>query len=605
MKQNLKIGNMVDDGSGDYLRAGGLKLNNNFDELYQELGDGSVPYPAGAWRTYNASEGHILKAEWGKSYAIDTTVGLVTVELPKGTVNDYNKVIKARDVFSVWNLNPVTFTPANGDTIKGSPNSVEINTALSDVQLVYCAPGRWEYIPNQQISRINSSDIANVARKDFIVEVEGQTDFLDIFNGTKYNAANTQVYQRGNILLYGETFTDNSDYGSISTDPLNPDAIVPLNGSDIRLRKPCNVGDVVTVITFMDAISQWRSTYSRRQITLWDSKMSSKESLQGAYLVTDLSALKTISLFAFDIPGTEPVNPNSLEVMVNGIIQNQAGTAGLPLLRCEGADADNNTDCVALGGTWQESFTDYLLIRDDNNIPTDISFDRKFEHGDIITLTWYNNDIGTLLELDEIIDETDNRYISQGGEISITGDVAITDFDNPGWPNVEAVPTSSIAVTNPYVIFNLVYPIGTIYENAVNPNNPATYMGFGSWKLWGQGKVLAGWNNDNTDPNFALNNNDLDVNNNPSHTAGGTGGTTQNTLTNNNLPATKTDEKVLIADDNGPIIIGGCQVDPDDQGPVYTKYKEDHAVTNGTHEPPLNVNNLQPYVTVYRWMRIA
>lgn len=183
--------------------------------------------------------------------------------------------------------------------------------------------------------------------------------------------------------------------------------------------------------------------------------------------------------------------------------------------------------------------------------------------------------------------------------------MAITDFDNPGWPNVEAVPTSSIAVTNPYVIFNLVYPIGTIYENAVNPNNPATYMGFGSWKLWGQGKVLAGWNNDNTDPNFALNNNDLDVNNNPSHTAGGTGGTTQNTLTNNNLPATKTDEKVLIADDNGPIIIGGCQVDPDDQGPVYTKYKEDHAVTNGTHEPPLNVNNLQPYVTVYRWMRIA
>ena len=31
MKQNLIVGQSVDDGSGDYLRKGGLKINNNFD----------------------------------------------------------------------------------------------------------------------------------------------------------------------------------------------------------------------------------------------------------------------------------------------------------------------------------------------------------------------------------------------------------------------------------------------------------------------------------------------------------------------------------------------------------------------------------------------
>lgn len=51
MKQDIKIGQAVDDGSGDYLRKGGQKINDNFDELYYELGDGDVPFAAGAWKT--------------------------------------------------------------------------------------------------------------------------------------------------------------------------------------------------------------------------------------------------------------------------------------------------------------------------------------------------------------------------------------------------------------------------------------------------------------------------------------------------------------------------------------------------------------------------
>ena len=56
MKQSLNIGNMVDDGTGDYLRQAGLKINNNTDELYFQLGDGTFPHAAGAWKTYSSTQ---------------------------------------------------------------------------------------------------------------------------------------------------------------------------------------------------------------------------------------------------------------------------------------------------------------------------------------------------------------------------------------------------------------------------------------------------------------------------------------------------------------------------------------------------------------------
>ncbi|ENM4225977.1 baseplate wedge subunit and tail pin [Escherichia phage AV119] len=601
MKQNINIGNVVDDGTGDYLRKGGIKINENFDELYYELGDGDVPYSAGAWKTYNASSGQTLKAKWGKSYAINTSSGRVTLQLPKGTVNDYNKVIRARDVFATWNINPVTLVAASGDTIKGSSSSVEINIQFSDLELVYCAPGRWEYVKNKQIDKIISSDISNVARKEFLVEVQGQTDFLDVFHGTSYNVNNIRVKHRGNELYYGDVFSENSDFGSPGE---NEGELIPLDGFNIRLRQPCNIGDTVQIETFMDGVSQWRSSYTRRQIKVLDSKLTSKTSLEGSIYVTDLSAMKSIPFSAFGLIPGEPINPNSLEVRFNGILQQQAGTAGYPLFLCEGANSDTQEGCISLGGEWKESNTDYSIEYEDGK-PTSLLFDRKFESGDIIVITWFNNDLGTLLEKDDIIELTDDRYVSKGSSTEVTGDVALTDFDKIGWPNVEKVDSYTRTYNSISSIFDSIYPVGSIYENAINPNNPVTYMGFGSWKLFGKGQVLVGWNDDVTDPNFALNNNDLDSSGNPSHTAGGTVGTTSVTLENANLPATKTDEKVLIEDENGSVIIGGCQYDPDETGPIYTKYREDYATTNSSHTPPTNISNIQPSITVYRWIRIA
>ena len=40
-KQGISTGTTPNDGSGDSLLAGAIKINSNFDELYSAIGDGS------------------------------------------------------------------------------------------------------------------------------------------------------------------------------------------------------------------------------------------------------------------------------------------------------------------------------------------------------------------------------------------------------------------------------------------------------------------------------------------------------------------------------------------------------------------------------------
>ena len=40
-KQTINIGSTADDGTGTTIRAGGDLINDNFNEIYTELGDGS------------------------------------------------------------------------------------------------------------------------------------------------------------------------------------------------------------------------------------------------------------------------------------------------------------------------------------------------------------------------------------------------------------------------------------------------------------------------------------------------------------------------------------------------------------------------------------
>ncbi|AHY25141.1 baseplate wedge subunit [Pectobacterium bacteriophage PM2] len=603
MKQDIKIGSVVDDGSGDYLRQGGIKINDNFDELYYQLGDGNFPHAAGAWKKWSTTDGAILEADFGKSYAVDTTSGRVTVHLPKGTISEYNFVIRLRDVYSTWQRSPVTIIPAVGDTIKGATTPVEINRNFADLELVYCSPGRWEYIKNKSIDRIDNNDIATVATQEYIA-TQGQTDFMNVFPAHGYNPVNLKVYHRGNLLFYGsENIFDpvNAEVGS----PGPNGTLVAYDGINIKLRNQCNAGDTVIVVSYMDGLGQWRSSYNRREIRLLDSRYTDKTSVNGSVIVADLSTKLEFTLEELGVTSLQPVNPNACELYVNSILQYQAGTAGLPEFRCENGFGDDVESCVNSGGNWIPSATDFRFILGPSNILIEsVQFDKPFDSGDVITLVWYNNNIGTTLELDEILSNTNDLYVASQNYLDISGNVRITDYDNPFWPNVDYVDATENKISSVASIFDIIHPIGSVYENTVNPNNPRTYMGFGMWKRL-EGNVLVGWES-TPGSRFNLNNNYKDSLGNEQPYAGGTGGSGYISLEPNNIPNLSTDDTVLIADDNGPIIIGGCQFDPDAQGPAYTKYRESKATINKDIGDAGNeFDSMNPYLVVYRWVRIS
>ncbi|UKM62892.1 putative baseplate wedge subunit and tail pin [Aeromonas phage P19] len=711
MKQQIIIGNRVDDGTGDYLRKGGQKTNDNFNELYYNLGDGNIPHAAGAWKPYS-DHTKTLSAIMGQAWVINTTTGRITVNLPSGTPADYGKVIRVRDVMGTWGGNPVILVPGGFNTIKGSSGTHRLENNFMDVELVYCSPGNWDYVPSKYVGEIRSNDIATVAKKEFIA-TEGQTDFQNIFS-SGYNRNSINVYKRGNILYYGQEYGPESNYGSIvqktvadpakidinpvqidsdrwgtivgkgtrfgtvegntivsfyskesdkktyikfdlNKKPLNEDRLVcvyndktylmkfdkltseyvsvnetpdilarmkiaskfsyyvgvskitDLDGYTIKLEKPCEAGDVVVIETFLDGLATYRSSYETATIRVYSDQYVPVDyvSETGRRFVGDLSAKFRFNLSEFGFQPSETFNPKTLEMIVNGRQLVKSGQGDIPFFTCEGADSLTQESCIANGGVWVPTGVDFGPIEDENGYMRDIVVNEPFNHEDVITIRWFNNDIGSLLELDDIIKETDKKYINTV-PVTLTGKIRYSDPFNPTPKTVQPdpndlinVPANSIAM-----LFDMFYPVGTIYENAHNPNNPATYMGIGTWVRWAEGKVVAGWNSQNpNDPIYGLNNQDLDINGQPRHSAGSIFGENDVTLAVDNTPGTKSTEKALIADPNGDVLVGGCQYDPDESGPGYKKYREDYVYTrpNETVNP---FSVIQPTTTAHRWLRV-
>lgn len=602
MKQIIKIGQVVDDGQGDYLRRGGQKTNDNFDELYTELGDGNIPHSAGAWKTKDNSK--TIEAIFGQSIAVNTTKGSVNVNLPKGTVNDYNKVVRLRDVWNTWGQNPVSIFPAAGATIKGKGGEVQLSTNYMDVELVYCAPNRWEFVSNKRVDKITTSDLSTVAKREYIA-TQGQTDFPDVFGVNLYNIKNTEVYLRGNLLYYGQGLTADSNYGSIGVGG----DVVAIDGKSIKLRIPCNAGDPVTIITYMDGIASWRSTYNKHVIEVLDSAYTDKVSEDGSFVVADLKTKKRFTTAEFGVSRLEKVNPNSVELYINGIEQVRSGDANTPMFYCEGGVGETESECESAGGVWSVAGEDFGVEFGSDDHVTGFVINTPLTHKDTLTIKWYNNDIGTLMEWDNdngIKEHTDRIYLNNEYEFQLRDKIEYSDYSNPSQKTVVHLPDPVQArALDVFDFFDLCYPIGTIYKNAHNAANPASYMGMGTWTRYAEGRTIVGWNSDPSDSTFGTNNNDLDSSGNPTHTAGGTVGSKFADLNVANIPELETSDIVLVKDDNGNIVVGGCMIDPDSQGPGYTKYRESKVTVNTGIKNPVDVNIIQPSITSYVWIRVA
>jgi hypothetical protein len=133
------------------------------------------------------------------------------------------------------------------------------------------------------------------------------------------------------------------------------------------------------------------------------------------------------------------------------------------------------------------------------------------------------------------------------------------------------------------------YPVGSIYMNASNSNNPSTLLGFGTWAAFGAGRVLVGINPSDTDFD----------------TAEETGGAKTHTLDLDEMPSHR--HGGIYPSGSAGSFTEGFDVDnPSSSADLsyekFTNYTGGDK-TDGTQGTTQAHNNLQPYIVVYMWKR--
>jgi microcystin-dependent protein len=164
-------------------------------------------------------------------------------------------------------------------------------------------------------------------------------------------------------------------------------------------------------------------------------------------------------------------------------------------------------------------------------------------------------------------------------------------------------------------LLDKIYPVGSIYTNAVDNTNPGTLLGFGTWTAFGAGRVPVGFNSSETEFNAAektggAKTHTLTTAQIPSHNHSVSVGTTQirGSITNVAAQSVNTGIDgfgVFSADRDGAV---GYAVNSKSTG------RSDRATLNADHNHSASAgntggggahNNLQPYITVYMWKRTA
>ena len=125
---------------------------------------------------------------------------------------------------------------------------------------------------------------------------------------------------------------------------------------------------------------------------------------------------------------------------------------------------------------------------------------------------------------------------------------------------------------------NQFYPVGSIYQSTES-TSPATFMG-GTWERFGNGRVIVGI--DESDENF--------------NTSQKTGGEKKHTLTIDEMPS-HTHRQYVSANNGNDSIRKDWSADG--KGMAYDQGMETGRTGGGKPH-----NNLQPYITLYRWRRI-
>jgi hypothetical protein len=215
--------------------------------------------------------------------------------------------------------------------------------------------------------------------------------------------------------------------------------------------------------------------------------------------------------------------------------------------------------------------------------------------------------------------EIDTEYNNIATAISTKADTNSPTFTGiPAAPTASSTTNTTQIATTAFVAAAIaatkeaLYPIGSIYTNAVSATNPATLLGFGTWSAFGAGRVMVGF--DSTDTLFDTaeetgGSKDAAV---VSHTH--TASTASNGAHQHNAGAahrgyteptgydfqygSETGSKAHYIGTSGPGLY--------DQYPITSSAgAHTHSVTVDSAGSSGTNANLQPYITVYMWKRTA
>ncbi len=439
-------------------------------------------------------------------------------------------------------------------------------------------------------------------------------DYVDHTGSTAYSVGDIVTQDHGG---FSQTFeclishTSAAGYTDLTADSrwkqLTNDDLAPLDGRTIRLRLPANENDPIAMVTYLSDVSSFRSSYVLKSIRLIDENNYGVEESPGAIVKKEFVPDMTVELVDFGFPEYTQFNTETLEVLVNGTQLTRANTAG-------------NGDSQS-GGDY-----DFDYIQDAQGRWNTLVFAEALSDSDIVTVRWYDNVIGTLLSWDEGDDNLQERtreiFVSRDdwADVRRFNKILYTDPLNPSAAVTEVLPDPETFAPGGTLIslFESIFPIGSVYTNANNPNNPADYMGFGTWVRYGPGRTIVGWN-PNDDGKFHRNNNNENI-----VQAGGTGGSIGVTLTKANIPelisttnpnynneaerdiGNTTEQYSLVARSataGGDINLNGCLGDPENTVPLAYYKEEPIKVNHGQVAQAVDVT--QPYITAYTWLRTA
>lgn len=149
--------------------------------------------------------------------------------------------------------------------------------------------------------------------------------------------------------------------------------------------------------------------------------------------------------------------------------------------------------------------------------------------------------------------------------------------------NVAVTPATLAGYFND-IISTTQIPVGDLYFTTVQSRDPATFLGYGQWSRFAQGRVLVSY--DPTNPRF--------------DTAGNIGGEEKHVLTNGELPSTNAVTRLPVRTNGGggdPLDLPGLTMNDNPFG-----YVDIVANSFGNDEPH---ENMPPFVVVCIWVRIS